>query len=137
MAPRVGTSILRGLLLAPPPYPDVLIGAKHREPEFGCLCANGPVGLSTRCVFYTPEQTPPIDLCDGTTTLLCVPALPVTDDGSVDFAALRDQPIASLLGTTAYLPRDSNPALVPPLSADRPRDSNPALLPPRLAAALY
>jgi len=128
MPARVGVAFMRGLLHATAAsgaasvaaanataHPDVLIGAKPREPEFGCLCANGPVALDTQCIFYTREQVPPIELCTADAVLCCVPELPwlpqeeaaAAAAGGVDLEALRERPLASLLGTKAAAPPET------------------------------
>ena len=122
MPARVGVAIMRGLLKAThasPPgggpsgsiHPDVLIGAKPRDPEFGCLCANGPVALDTRCVFYTRDQVPPPEVCTGA-IMCCVPELPMvaadvdgpTEGRAIDMEALRERPLATLLGRQQAAP---------------------------------
>ena len=94
----------------------MLIGAKPRDPEFGCLCANGPVALDTRCVFYTRDQVPPPEVCTGA-IMCCVPELPMvaadvdgpTEGRAIDMEALRERPLATLLARSRRLPPRARP----------------------------
>ena len=96
----LGMRALRRLLDVPPgphgPH-DVLVGVEWRDAELGCLFCDGPVALTTPCLFYSPEQCPERALCAGRVPL-CVPKLPTCDAGRVDLHALRTRPLRELLG---------------------------------------
>lgn len=75
----------------------VLVGVEPLDAELGCLFTDGPVGLTTPCLFYTPDVCPERALCVGRVPL-CVPTLPTDKSGSVDVEALRTRPLPELLG---------------------------------------
>ena len=108
---EVGLRALRRLIEQPAAraLPSVLVGVDWRDAEVGCLFSDGPVGLSTSCLFYPPEVCPERALCAGRIPL-CVPTLPRTSAGVVDLEALRTRPLRELLGKPLLLATDSTDA---------------------------